>query len=331
MLSAFVLALALPQAMPNCDGGREDIQRIQRERITGSLAKAEADARRLLECPRLGAKVRLRLAIELAAVLDRNGLHHNTRPVMEAETLLNGFDADIGEDDIDGRALLTLALARLRYHAEMSGKRFEKTTLGARKAESLFRQAEDPAGAANAIHLLGRVELQKRNFDAARTHFDASLNAMDARSDLDRSIFLSDYHRHVGMISLLSGRPGAAVLDLEKSLALRDAAGSKDYGLFARTMLGSVLIDGGHPRQARVHLEEALQLAGDLPSPFGHLQATHQMARMHEALGEHNAAAAAYRGAIEHAAKLGVGGILEEARERLNALEQLLSRDPLPE
>lgn len=66
-----------------CEVTAVDVEEIRSERITGSLAVAETAARRLLPCS--GAEGdRLALRIELAKILDRVGLHTNTRPVEEA-------------------------------------------------------------------------------------------------------------------------------------------------------------------------------------------------------------------------------------------------------
>ena len=169
------------------------------------------------------------------------------------------------------------------------------------------------------LHRLGLVALQKRELGPARELFDRSLEL--ARRGPRSPIFLSGYHRHVGFVDMLEGDQARAISHFEKSLALRDEAGSRDYGLFARTMLGSELVDGGRAEEARAVLEEAVAFAREIPSPVGELRATWGFAKMHEALGERDEARRAYARAEESARRLGVEGIREAAAEALDRLE----------
>jgi tetratricopeptide (TPR) repeat protein len=173
-------------------------------------------------------------------------------------------------------------------------------------------------GETDAVHRLGLIELQKRNLERARELFDRSLEL--SREGPYRPIFLSDYHRHVGFVDRLSQDWPAAIAHFEKSLAYRNEAGSRDYGLFARTMLGSALTDGGRAGEAGPYLEEALHIAGEIPSPVGELRATYYLGEMYEALEQPSEALRAYRRADELATELGVASFQRAAREGVSRL-----------
>ena len=91
-------------------------------------------------------------------------------------------------------------------------------------------------------------------------------------------------------------------------------------------MLGSTLTDGGRAAEARPYLEEALRIAGDIPSPVGELRATYYLGEMHEALGHTSEALRAYRRADELATELGLASFQRAAREGVSKLTT-----PLPQ
>jgi len=200
----------------------------------------------------------------------------------------------------------------------MSERKFTVATENARRAEALFRDLDDPVGETDAVHRLGLIELQKSNLQEARKLFDRSL--VLSRKGPHRLIFLSDYHRHVGFIDRASGDLERAILRFEKSLDYRNQAGSRDYGLFARTMLGTALIEGGRPEEAREYLEQALQIARDIRSPVGELRATYALGKMYETLGDFQEAVRRFRRAEEQAAELGVASIQKAAQDGVTRL-----------
>ena len=309
-----VLWLTLPvDGAVDCGVSADAIAQIREERITGSLAVAEKEARRLLECPDLEADDRRALQLELFRILDRIGLHNNTRPVAEALEFLRQAEREAGADDTVARASIALALAEYFYRAGLSQHEFTVATEHALRARKLFRELDDPVGEADAVHRLGLIELQLRNLQRARELFDRSLELSEKGHF--RPIFLSDYHRHVGFLDRFSQDWPAAIAHFETSLAYRNEAGSRDYGLFARTALGSALVDGGRAAEAGTYLEEALRIARDIPSPVGELRATYYLGEMHEALGEFSEAVRAYRRADDLATELGVAGFQKAARE----------------
>jgi tetratricopeptide (TPR) repeat protein len=314
-----LVVLALPaESAADCGVGPEVVAQIRDERITGSLGSAEAEARRLLECPDLEADDRRSLQLELFRILDRIGLHNNTRPVEEALEFLRQAEGEADADDTAAQASIALALAEYFYRAGLSQREFTDATQHALRARDLFRVLEDPVGEADAVHRLGLIELQQGNIQQARELFDRSLGLSEKGPY--RAIFLSDYHRHVGFLDRIGEDWPAAIAHFERSLAYRNEAGSRDYGLFARTMLGSALVDGGRAAEARPYLEEALRIAREIPSPVGELRATYYLGEMHEALGEPSEALAAYRRADELATALGVAGFQRAARDGVQRL-----------
>lgn len=80
-------------------------------------------------------------------------------------------------------------------------------------------------------------------------------------------------------------------------------------------MLATALIEDGRAKEARVYLEQAVEIARALPSPVGEMRALYALGRMHEALGEISEALKNYRRAGELATELGVASIQEAARD----------------
>jgi tetratricopeptide (TPR) repeat protein len=294
------------------------VDEIRDERVRGSLVAAESRARELLDCGSLDPADELEARIELARILDRQGLHRNTRPVSEALAVLREAESKLNPEDERGQATLQLALAAYFYRAEMEGRRFDLATRHAGTAMESFRVAQDVDGEVDAVHLLGLIALQQGDLKEARDRFDQSLER--SRAVPERLIFLSDYHRHVALVELRSGERSPAIDHLRESLALRDRAGSRDYGLFARTLLGSVLADGGELAEAGALLEEALEFARDLPSPVGEMRAAYLLGRVHELSGRIPEAKAAYQRALELAVELSSEGMRNAADESLQGL-----------
>ncbi len=85
-------------------------------------------------------------------------------------------------------------------------------------------------------------------------------------------------------------------------------------------MPGTALIDDGRPAEARAYVEQALEIAHDLPSPVGELRATYALGKLHEALGETHEAIRRYRRADELATELEVASIQKAARDGLMRL-----------
>ena len=198
------MVLGMPaDGKTECEVRSDAVAHIRNERVIGRLAVAESEARRLLKCPNLDNAERLGIQLELAKILDRFGLHNNTRPVVEAVVILRQAEAGIDAGDTPAQAQMALALAEYYYRAEMGEREFKLATEQARRAEGLFQELGDPVGETDAVHRLGLIALQRRKFPEARECFDRSLEI--SKTGLRRPIFLSDYHRHVGFVDMLSG------------------------------------------------------------------------------------------------------------------------------
>jgi len=328
-VTAWLLAVALVSPPPSIEEGcvqTQAVARVRAERITGSLVTAESEARRLLECPDLSADQRLALQLELAKTLDRIGLHTNTRPVTEALQILRQAEASLRAGNKAAEARVSLALAQYFYRAEMRERQFTTAIQYAVRADELFGELGDPAGSTDAVHLLGLIELQRHNLLEARELFDRSLET--SRNAPPRLIFLSDYHRHVGIIDLWSNDRSTAIAHFGQSLAYRDAAGSRDYALFARTLLGSTLIDDNRALEAGPYLNQALVIARELPSPVGELRATYSLAEMYEAAGSSSEAMELFGRANELATELGVENLQKAAQDGLMRLESAKIQRP---
>lgn len=309
-----------------CDVDAATVARVTEERVTGSLVTAEAEARRLLECPDLAPADRLALQLELARILDRFGLHHNTRPVAEALEILQAAESEAAPDDAGAQSKVLLALAESYYRAEMGDREFPTATDYAVRAEALCRELRDPVCETDAVHRLGLIALQQRRLDEARRLFDRSLGL--SQDGPERLIFLSDYHRHIGFVDMLEDDLPTAIEHFERSLKYRDEAGSRDYGLFARTMLASALIAGGRAAEARPSLEQAMEIARDLPSPVGELRAMYNLGTMHEALKAYPDALRWYRQAVTLADDLGVLSIGQSARDGEQRVLEMTADQP---
>lgn len=314
MIWFLVACMSIPtESNGSCRVDTDVVNGITTERITGSLSIAESEVRSFLSCPDVDAELRVALQLELARILDRIGLHTNTRPVVEALEILREAEASVAADDVEARARISLAFAEYFYRAEMGEREFPAAEEHAQRARMLYAELDDPVGEADAVHRLGLIALQQRRLGDARELFDRSLEL--SNQGPVRPIFLSDYHRHIGFVDILEDDLPAAVAHFEQSLAFRDEAGSRDYGLFARTLLGSALIRAGRPEEAARPLEQAYEIARDLPSPVGELRAGFNLGRMHEALEAYGEALCWYQRATELATVLGEEDVRRSASD----------------
>lgn len=318
MVAWLIVILISTAGADVCEASPGLLAEIRDERVRGSLVVAESRARELLECAELDPAEALDVRIELARILDRQGLHRNTRPVQEALAVLREAESKANPDDGHGQAKVQLALAQYFYRAEMDERRFDLATRHAKTALDSFRELRAVDGEVDAVHLLGLIALQRGDLREARERFELSLERSLAAPE--RLIFLSDYHRHVALVELRSDERSSALGHLRQSLVLRDRAGSRDYGLFARTILASVLTDEGETEEARALLQEALELARALPSPVGEMRARYQLGRVDELSDRLPEAKAAYQRAVELATELGAERMRESVDESLRQL-----------
>ena len=308
-----------------CDATPAVVEAIQDERIRGSLNAAESAARALLECPDLDDGIELDVHIELARILDRQGLHSNTRPVEGVLEILGRAASKVKDGDLQAKAKLDYALATYFYRAETVAQSLETATRHAERALEGFRESSDVNGEADAIHLLGLIALQSGRLQEARECFDRSLEI--SREAPERLIFLSDYERHVALVDLRSGDRTSAIQHPRRYLEMRDRAESRDYGMFARTLLASVLIDEGEVDEAVPLLLEALEFSDRLPSPVGEMRATYQLARANEMSGKTAEAMTAYQRTLALATEVRSAGMQKAAEEAVARCSDTLARD----
>ena len=79
LLSGLLAAGSVPCADPSAAVGT-----VRSSRLAGALAEAQALAQDTLSCHGLAPEIGVALHLELARILDRVGLHRNTRPVLQA-------------------------------------------------------------------------------------------------------------------------------------------------------------------------------------------------------------------------------------------------------
>jgi len=240
-------------------------------RLAGQLGAAREQVDAELHQKDLTPRDEVALRLELAKIHDRVGLHTNTRPVEAALQEIERADAIAAGLDAAARGAVEAAMATYYYRAEMAERTFTKATDHVQRAIVLLEEAGDTRAQSDAVHLLGLIHLQKREFHRARELFDESL-VLDERAGA-RLWMRGEYHRHVGFIPAMSGDWKAALPHFEKSLQFRKEAGAIDASLFAAISLATALIRTGKGQDAESHLQYAMAIADDIPSPVGRARA----------------------------------------------------------
>lgn len=268
---------------------------------------------------------RVELHLIMSRVLDRIGLHYNTRPVEEsldhvrrAEALLDGSVPLL-------RARVELEKSGYFYRAEMNNGEFSGTVRHAEEALRLFERVGDWHGQADAVHRLGLVHLQRRELDEARKFFDRSLE-LDNQGG-SRAILKGDYERHVGFLYFLDEDVASALPYFERSLRYRREGGLIDQSMFAAETYASALMRSGRVEEAKDPILFALMLAERLDSPVGKARVGLTLGGMYEQLGDIDAAIEAYemtQRVAESVGYLSVSGRAVEAIERLRSQVRLI-------
>ena len=326
-LIAFLSTLLATSPTP-CDDPNATLDRIRSLRLSGALAEAQTLAHDTLSCDGLEAERGVAVHLELARILDRFGLHRNTRPVSQALEQIHAAAALVPNPGPDLEAALELARADYYYRAEMSEREFSTAIGHAEAAIRLFQQVGDRHGEAEAVHRLGLIHFQRRELETARQLFDRSLELDDAGGS--RVFFLGEYHRHVAFVHLLSDDVPGAIPLFEKSLQNRKDAGAVDASLFAAVSLASALVTVGRSHEARAPLLYALMIAEAIDSPAGQTRATRVLGRMYEALEQPRSAEHAYELTRRTAQAIGyasIAGEAEEALERIRGAHEVLATD----
>ena len=304
----------------SCDEPHPAICTVQTLMAAGELDEAAAVAEELLSVSGASKNTQIKLHLELAKILDRIGLHQNSRPVEEsldhirrAERLLAGEGGVL-------KARVELEKANHHYHAEMRGREFPSAMRHAQHALLLFDEGGNIHGQSDAVHQLGLIHMQRREFGKARELFERSLELDDQAGS--RGALRGDYERHVGFLYFLDDSTGAAVSYFERSLKYRREAGLIDQSMFAAETFASALLDVGRAEEARDPLLYALMLAEKLDSPVGKSRVGFTLGEMYEQLGDTQAAIETYEMTLRVAESVGYDSVGRLARVALERLEK---------
>jgi len=313
-IAAFVLACCASAASAQSDDWLSQIRSL---RLSGQLAEARVLAEEALSKP--GSSFdRVRLHVEIARILDRVGLHRNTRPVIAAlEHIGKAADAAAPGHSASA-ALIELARADYFYRAEMAGREFPTADRHARRAIEMFQQLGDRRSEADAVHRLGLIEMQRGNLDRAREFFEQSLS-LD-RDTGERVFFRGEYERHVGFVILMEGDNDNAIPYFERSLEARKEAGAVDASLFAAATLASSLLNAGRLEEAWPVVAYAMMVAHSIDSPVGMARTGLVQGRLHAAAGDKRAARLAFEMTIDLAQSVAYTSVAEQANRELATL-----------
>ena len=303
-------------------GQESEILREARDlRLRGELRAACSLLRDAIQQEGRSASDQIHLRLELAKVLDRIGLHTNTRPVEEAlEQIRLAESIADGADPVD-RAHVALAFTEYFYRAGIKERSFAVATSHAEQALSLFQRVNDSHGMAETVHYLGLIGLQEGSLDSARTLFERS-RMLDIAGG-ERLYFRGEVERHIGFVLFLSGDVDRSILFFERSLEARRASGARDASLFAARILAAAYIDAGRHEEALPHLLYGLAMADRIDSPVGKARCAYDLGRMYEASGDITAAATAYELARMTADLVEYTSIRMKAQAALNRLQDI--------
>jgi tetratricopeptide (TPR) repeat protein len=254
------------------------VEKIGDLRLQGRLDDARLLADRELEAGTLDQQLAIELHLELARILDRIGLHTNTRPVAAALEHIEAAQSLLEPPNPAGAAAVELGLAYYYYRAEMDGRKFQIATTHVRRAITLFSQLADNSGEADAVHLLGLIKLQSGSLQEARELFEESLTLDKAGAN--RVWFRGEYERHVGYVLQTSGDRLAAIPYFKRSLVARLEAGAIDASMFAALTLAESQFVLGDLEDAARNAEYALTVGEKISSPAGKARATDLIERI---------------------------------------------------
>ena len=131
---------------------------------SGHLDEAIKKANIILACKKIKTNSKIKLHLMLSSIYDRRGLHQNTRPVAESLRqieLAQGYLEDAYPRSI---AQINYSLSKYHYRAEMGERKFEKAEHYAKLSKQQFEKIEDFHGQADAVHSLGLIHFQRRNY-----------------------------------------------------------------------------------------------------------------------------------------------------------------------
>ena len=256
------------------------VAEVRKLRLAGELDHALALAEETIAANDSTPQQVFDLHLEVAKIHDRFGLHNDTRPVAAALDAIHAAKAISEELDTPAGGRVQLALAEYHYRAGMAERDFGWAETYVIRATFIFKKFGLKHREAEAVHLLGLIELQRGNLMVARSLFYDSVR-IDAEGGA-RDFFRGEYERHVGFVYSLQDKPAAALPYFERSLEYRIKAGAIDASLFAAVSLAATLADLGRGDEARPHLDYALAIADRIGSPVGRRRAEAVLARITE-------------------------------------------------
>ena len=261
-LSALVLILLLSIVTVNAQGTVDTA--IIDLRLQGKLLEAEAAVKEALVEPELSNTDAIHLHLELATIYDRMALHDGTQPSGRAKEQLDRAVELQDPADQASTAAILYRRARYEYRAEMSERLFPQAESLASRSLGLYQAIGDIRAQADVVHLLGLIEMQRRNLDKAGELFERSL-MLDQEAG-ERVLFRGEYERHMGFVVYLRGDVEASLPYFWRSVEARAAAGADDPLVFAKITLASTLEMLGRDLEARSVAEDALLSARRLGS-----------------------------------------------------------------
>ena len=292
----------------------------------------------------------VRLRLQRAVVLDRIGLHTQTRPVAEALREIEKTEAIAAQRDLPlgMRAEVALARAYYRYREEMPEREFPRADRAvgqairwAREARRLSRIAtaswqggagprsfaagRGPWGAgeteilADAVHQLGLIRTFQRDTVAARELFEASL-VLDREAG-GRDWMLGEYHRHVALTYVFEDDWSSALPHYVESHKARLRVEALDPSLFSALSLGDALTQTGSPDEAIPYFEYARDVAIRIGSEYALALASVRIAERLEAKEELEEARRFFAEARDAAKSVERDSLVERARGGLERLE----------
>jgi len=266
-LKTVIAILCLCSAVLSATAASCDLKSARTLRLLGELEEAKELLTAAIDTVDVTPDCRIEQYLEMARVLDRIGLHQNTRPVVEALAHVQ-LAAELLDNAAEKqRAAVELAFADYYYRAEMREREFERAEVYARRAIKLFAAIGDGYGHADAVHRQGLIEFQRGNLDEAEMHFRESKKLDIAAGE--RTFFRGEYERHIGFVDYRRGDIERAVRHFERSLQARRDAGAIDASLFAAVSLANALIELDRRGEAKPHLDYALDVAQRIRSPAG--------------------------------------------------------------
>ena len=254
-------------AKPPTIAAKCDLEQEITLRLRGELEEAQELLAVAIDAANVEPDCRIEQHLEMARVMDRTGLHQNTRPVVEALAHIQLAAELLDTAGENKRAAVELAFADYYYRAEMREREFARSDEYARRAIKMFAANGDKFGQADAVHRLGLIEFQRGDLDTAEALFIESMRLDIAAGE--RMFFRGEYERHIGYVAYRRGDVEGAVKHFERSLQARRDAGAIDASLFAAVTLANALIELDRRDEAKPHLEYALEVAHRINSPTG--------------------------------------------------------------